>query len=30
MTQTGIGAAFALAFVPLLQRRLGRLITGSR
>lgn len=30
ITQTGIGAAFALAFVPLLQRRLGRLITGSR
>lgn len=30
LTQTGLGAAFALAFVPLLQRRLGRLLAGSR
>lgn len=30
LTQTGLGAAFALAFVPLIQRRLGRLLTGCR
>lgn len=30
LTQTGLGAVFALAFVPLLQRRLGRILAGSR
>ncbi len=30
LTQTGMGAAFALAFVPLLQRRLGHHLAGNR